>query len=173
MKNNMEFMSYTLQDQPFNFQIPEPFPAVEKQQLEVALHLVELTRNTQCRLDDLLQPGLERLGYSRQRKDCQIWAPEFDHCFDFINPKKGIAIEIEKSEVKRIVHDVLKFVKGSRLTKKKIRYGVLVIPNRYKSAKSNHERAFWEIVQQDVVFYCKDIILESDLKDILFLVYDV
>ena len=52
------------------------------------------------------------------------------HCFDIYNPRLKIAIEVEKTEVKRILHDLLKFSIGNR--KHLVDLGVLIVPKKYR-----------------------------------------
>jgi len=52
------------------------------------------------------------------------------YCVDIYNPRLKIAMEVEKTEVKRILHDLLKFSIGNK--KHLIDVGVLVVPKKYR-----------------------------------------
>jgi len=46
---------------------------------------------------------------------CKLWAPKFNHSVDPVSsPGERIAIEIEKSQQKRVSDDILKFIKGGK-----------------------------------------------------------
>jgi hypothetical protein len=40
--------------------------------------------------------------------ECKLWSPEFNHSVDLYHPDERIAIEIEKSQQKRVSDDILK-----------------------------------------------------------------
>lgn len=69
---------------------------------------------------------------------CKLWENEgFDHSVDLYHPEKRIAIEIEKSERKRVSDDILKFIKGGKTQKanrKKIEFGCLIVPTNYRGS---------------------------------------
>lgn len=51
--------------------------------------------------------------------------------------EQRIAIEIEKSERKRVSDDILKFIKGGKTqqaNRKKIEFGLLVVPTNYRGS---------------------------------------
>ena len=66
---------------------------------------------------------------------CKLWDNAgFNHSVDLYNPDKRIAIEIEKSETKRVSDDILKFIKGGKSQKdnrKLIEFGCLIVPVNY------------------------------------------
>lgn len=66
---------------------------------------------------------------------CKLWADSgFDHSVDLYHPGKRIAIEIEKSERKRVSDDLLKFIKGGKTfrdSRPRIEFGCLVVPTNY------------------------------------------
>lgn len=70
--------------------------------------------------------------------DCKLWEKDgFDHSVDLYHTDERIAIEIEKSERKRVSDDVLKFIKGGRTQRdgrKKIEFGALVVPVNYRES---------------------------------------
>lgn len=71
---------------------------------------------------------------------CQLWAPEFRHSVDLYNSEDRIAIEIEKSQQKRVSDDILKFIKGGKTqrdNRKKIEFGCLIVPTNYGSQNNN------------------------------------
>lgn len=69
---------------------------------------------------------------------CKLWANEgFDHSVDLYDPERRIAIEIEKSERKRVSDDLLKFIKGGktrRASRRKIEFGCLIVPTNYRGS---------------------------------------
>lgn len=70
---------------------------------------------------------------------CKLWESDgFDYSVDLYNPEKRIAIEIEKSEIKRVSDDILKFVKGGKTQKdnrKKVEFGCLIVPTNYGGSR--------------------------------------
>lgn len=90
---------------------------------------------------------------------------------DFLNEDEKIAIEVEKTEVKRIIHAVLKLINGSLTFVPKIRYGVIIHPEKYKRS-SGKEAPFSSRVFSEVPFYFRRLIGNTMLNDILFIVYD-
>ncbi|WP_439028095.1 hypothetical protein [Haloarchaeobius sp. DT45] len=68
---------------------------------------------------------------SGMNSKCKLWAPEFNHSVDLYHPEERIAIEVEKSQRKRVSDDILKFVKGGKTqlkNRKKIEFGCLIVP---------------------------------------------
>lgn len=67
---------------------------------------------------------------------CKLWSDsDFDHSVDLYDPNTRIAIEIEKSERKRISDDLLKFIKGAKTyrdNRSKIEFGCLIAPTNYR-----------------------------------------
>lgn len=71
---------------------------------------------------------------------CQLWIPEFQHSVDLYNTEDRIAIEVEKSQQKRVSDDILKFIKGGKTQKnnrKLIEFGCLIVPTNYGSRDNN------------------------------------
>lgn len=68
----------------------------------------------------------------------KIWKDKgFDHSVDLYHPEKRIAIEIEKSERKRVSDDLLKFIKGGQTYRNKrhrIEFGCLIVPTNYRGS---------------------------------------
>lgn len=66
----------------------------------------------------------------------KIWKDKgFNHSVDLYHAEKRIAIEIEKSERKRVSDDLLKFIKGGQTYRDKrhrIEFGCLIIPTNYR-----------------------------------------
>jgi hypothetical protein len=61
----------------------------------------------------------------------------FDHSVDLYHPEKHIAIEMEKSERKRVSDDLLKFINGGQTYRKKghkIEFGALIVPTNYRGS---------------------------------------
>jgi hypothetical protein len=78
----------------------------------------------------------EHAGDVRRNPRCKLWANQgFDHSVDLYNPESRVAIEIEKTERKRVSDDLLKFIKGGKSQKdgrKKIQFGALIVPVNYR-----------------------------------------
>lgn len=88
----------------------------------------------------LLDYEFELDANSGRNSACQLWAPEFQHSVDFYQSENRIAIEIEKSQQKRVSDDILKFIKGGktqRNNRKKIEFGCLIVPTSYGSQNNN------------------------------------
>lgn len=93
--------------------------------------------------DRLIADGLpgyehEHSGGKGRNPACKLWADEgFDHSVDVYSPEERIAIEIEKSEVKRISDDLLKFIRGGETREangRRIEFGCLVVPTNYRGS---------------------------------------
>lgn len=69
---------------------------------------------------------------------CKLWADAgFNYSVDLYHDEKRVAIEIEKSERKRVSDDILKFIKGGKTQRegrKKIEFGCLVVPTNYRGS---------------------------------------
>lgn len=69
---------------------------------------------------------------------CKLWADKgFDHSVDLYHPEHRIAIEVEKSERKRVSDDLLKFIKGGqtyRDNRHRIEFGCLIVPTNYRGS---------------------------------------
>lgn len=182
----MKLETYSLNDRPFSshFVISFPFPAEERYILTGALESIDdsvLREQLEQPKEDIIEREIDKKlspnGYiysgSDPEKKCQLWKPDYYHEADFYNPKKKISIEVEKTEVKRVVHDVLKLVNGSMTFIPKVRYGVLVIPYRYVR-KGGKESPFFSRVRREIPFYFQKIIPEKcNLHDLLIIVYHV
>ena len=126
------------------------FPDEELQEITSALEAVpdEIFRgntkgNEIKRLDAIVADNLP--GYAHEHDSpngrnavCKLWENEgFDHSVDLYNQEKRIAIEIEKSERKRVSDNILKFIKGGKTQKekrKKIEFGCLIVPTNYRGS---------------------------------------
>lgn len=68
----------------------------------------------------------------------KIWKDkEFDHSVDLYHAEKRIAIEIEKSERKRVSDGHLKFIKDGQTYRNKrhrIEFGCLIVPTNYRGS---------------------------------------
>ena len=92
------------------------------------------------------------------------------HSVDIYSEKYKIAVEIEKSEIKRIPHDVIKLINAAKINK--IKYGVIIYPKIYHTETSKSSRYFEKILNKDIRFYMGDIIKSSSLNEILFISYE-
>jgi hypothetical protein len=171
----MKVESRTLGEQPFGFDIRWPFPTEDRKLLESALAAVTVPNIAQIgELETQLNKHLTGQGYlwdKTHKEECRVWRPDFQHSVDFIHPAKRVAIEVEKTEVKRIVHDVLKLMNASLTFVPRVRFGVLIYPKMYRRS-SGKESPFGTIVRGAVPFYFKALLAHSRLNDILFLEYD-
>lgn len=95
------------------------------------------------RMDDDLANTLTEYEYEHapetgRNPSCKLWkADGFDHSVDLYHPERRLAIEIEKSERKRVSDDILKFIKGGKTQRdgrKKIRFGCLIVPVNYRGS---------------------------------------
>jgi len=164
--------TYCLGD--LGFPIKFPFPAGERKKILGAVGEIALSsqREIQRDLDAELARKLEKNGYTSDHNKCKLWRPDFEHAIDIYNQSRLIGIEIEKSEKKRVVHDVLKLVNGASTFVPKIRYGVLVIPSKY--FVRGKPKSFAATAKQDIRFYVGNIIANSaNMHDLLVVVYDV
>lgn len=86
--------------------------------------------------DSLPEYEYEHANESGRNPACKIWKDKgFDHSVDLYHPEERIAIEIEKSERKRVSDDILKFIKGGQTWRDKrhrIEFGCLVVPTNYR-----------------------------------------
>lgn len=127
------------------------FPNEEQQALEAAIENVprsifEDSQNGQevRKFDGFLAEELpayehEHDSDSGRNPECKLWKKEegFDHSVDLYNPEKRIAIEIEKSERKRVSDDLIKFNKGGKTQRgkrKKIEFGCIIVPVNYRGS---------------------------------------
>lgn len=85
--------------------------------------------------DELPEYAHEHDSETGRNLACKLWAKKgFNHSVDLYHPNKRIAIEIEKSETKRVSDDILKFIKGGKSQKnnrKIIEFGCLIVPVNY------------------------------------------
>ncbi len=181
----MKIDTYSLNDSPFSdhFVIPFPFPEKDRALLSEAMESIDdsvLWKQIENAREDILERELanklEPLGYYYSKdhpEKCQLWRPDYRHEADFYNPTEKISIEVEKTEKKRVVHDILKLVNGSMTFVPRVRNGVLIIPDRYvrDSGKSS---TFFSTVKRELLFYFQKIIPENcNLHDVLLIVYNV
>jgi len=171
----MKVSSRTLGEAPFNFDVGWPFPDEERQILESAVKNVEIKTPAEIgAMEPLLDQQLVKYGYlwsQKHRERCRIWRPEFDMTLDFFNEAKKIGIEVEKTEVKRIIHDILKLINGSLTFVPKIRYGVIIYPKEYRRV-SDKVSPFAARVEREVPFYFRRLLINTMLNDLLLITYD-
>ncbi len=91
--------------------------------------------------DDKIAHSLPEYEYEHDSKSgrnsaTKIWKDKgFDHSVDLYHTEKRIAVEIEKSERKRVSDDLLKFIKGGqtyRDNRHRIEFGCLIVPTNYR-----------------------------------------
>ncbi len=171
----MKYASYTLAERPFDFDISWPFPDSQRKLLEKAISEISISSPHEIdKFEELFNQKISPHGYlwERKHKDrCRLWRPDFKMSADFFNEKEKIGIEVEKTEVKRIIHDVLKLVNGSLTFVPRIRYGVIIHPEIYKRT-SGKESAFASKVVNEISFYFRRLTVNTPFNDLLFIVYD-
>jgi hypothetical protein len=171
----MEIKDFTLGEQPFNFDISWPFPSEDREILIDSVHNIKIYSPEEVPLlEEKLSKKLNKFGYiwdSDNREKCMLWRPDYGMSVDFYNEEKKIAVEVEKTEVKRIIHDFLKLVNGSLTFVPKIKYGVIIYPQNYLRI-SGKKSIFASRVVSEINFYFKHLIAQSGLKDVLFVVYN-
>lgn len=167
---------HTLGEEPFNFDIKWPFPSDERQVLVKTIYEINISSPAEIgTLEKKLNEKLSSRGYfwdQEYRSKCMLWKPDFNMSVDFFNEGKKIAIEVEKSEVKRIIHDFLKLINGSLTFVPKVRFGVIIHPKTYKRI-SGKESPFRSTVFSEISFYFKHLINKTSLNDVLFIIYDL
>jgi len=165
----------TLGESPFNFDISWAFPAAEREILESAMRNINIDTPAEIgKLEEQMDQQLCKHGYlwsAKHEERCRIWRPEFVMTLDFLNEDKKIGIEVEKTEVKRIIHDILKLMNGSLTFVPRIRYGVVVYPTRYQRT-SGKVSPFATRVEREVPFYFRRLLVNTMLNDILLITYD-
>jgi len=171
----MEIKDFTLGEEPFNFDISWPFPSEDRKILIDAVCDIKIYSPAEVpQLEEMLSKKLNKFGYiwdGKNRERCMLWRPDFRMSVDFYNEEKKIAIEVEKTEVKRIIHDFLKLINGSLTFVPKIKYGVIIYPQNYLRT-SGEKSIFASRVVSEINFYFKHLIVQSSLKDVLFVVYN-
>ncbi|WP_262181500.1 hypothetical protein [Haloarcula laminariae] len=107
-------------------------------------------------------------GYDHEHDDssgrnsaCKLWADAgFDHSVDLYNADERIAIEIEKSEAKRVSDDILKFIRGGKTQREKrqtIEFGCLIVPTNYGGSRDLHRATTRNLEFIRSVLFVEDI----------------
>lgn len=80
----------------------------------------------------------EHEGEQGRNPKCKLWSGDgFDHSVDLYHEEDRIAIEIEKSERKRVSDDILKFILGGKTIREgrdAIEFGALIVPTNYRGS---------------------------------------
>lgn len=166
---------HTLSEEPFNFDINWPFPDDERKALVEAMNKIDISTPAEVnKLESELNEKISGRWYIWDQKNpsiCKLWKPDdFNMSVDFYNAEKKIAIEVEKTEVKRIPRDFLKLINGSFTFVPKVRYGVIICPQTYRR-RSGKESVFASRVFKEINFYFKRLITLTSLNDVLFIIY--
>ena len=126
------------------------FPENDFQEIKSAIEnvptelFIDRTKGSELKKFDLrISEGLKEYEYEHNAESgrnpvCKLWKNEgFNHSVDLYHPEKRIAIEIEKSEQKRVSDDILKFIKGGKTqleNRKKIEFGSIIVPTNYRGS---------------------------------------
>ncbi|MDO4924231.1 MAG: hypothetical protein Q3980_01045 [Turicibacter sp.] len=171
----IHFNALTLSDIGYN--VDQPVPDVIVNDLLKQLNSISgitCYKDTLIELDKKIYEVLKSRGFVWDQRDvfhaCRLWKNEgFKHSVDFYNETLKIAIEVEKSEVKRIHHDILKLLNGSMTFIPKVKYGVLIYPEY--TIVSRKPRNFHKVVMNDMNFYFRKVLEGTGLKDVILIRY--
>lgn len=118
------------------------------------------------KFDSIIAGGLpeyahEHASETGRNSACKLWANSgFNHSVDLYNPDKRIAIEIEKSEAKRVSDDILKFIKGGKSQKgnrKLIEFGCLIVPVNYRDTTNIFDACMNNLQFMRGVLFVEDV----------------
>lgn len=111
--------------------------------------------------ENLPEYEFEHGGDRGRNPACKLWSNEgFDHSVDLYHPEKRLAIEIEKTERKRVSDDILKFIKGGKTQKdnrQKIEFGCLIVPTNYRDSGDIFEETLRNLNFMRGVIFVEDI----------------
>lgn len=124
------------------------FPPSRLEQIESAVRAVpediflsseggrEIRKFDSMIADNLPDYEFEHKGERGRKTKCKLWSKDgFDHSVDLYQEEDRIAIEIEKSERKRVSDDILKFIRGGKTQRDgraAIEFGALIVPINYR-----------------------------------------
>lgn len=97
---------------------------------------------------------------SGRNVETKLWGPRFNHSVDLYHHEKRIAIEIEKTQRKRISDDILKFIKGGKTRKdgrKKIEFGCLIVPAEHPDYGNLFEHSITTLEFMRSILHVEDI----------------
>ena len=103
----------------------------------------------------------EHAGDAGRNPATKLWRDSgFDHSVDLYHPEKRIAIEIEKSERKRVSDDLLKFIKGGKTYRNGrniIEFGCLILPTNYRGNGNIYGGVLTTLDFMRAIIYVEDI----------------
>jgi len=170
----MQFDSFTLSEGELGWNVQFPFPSSQRAVIENAIREVNPPAPPYGELDELLAEELATHGYFSEHandEEVQLWRPEHQHTVDLYSPNHSIAIEIEKTERKRIVHDLLKIHNGGLTFVPRVRYGVIIFPRQYVSGTGTTHGFGTNAVIADLNFYYRPLFARGPIDDILCIAY--
>lgn len=91
--------------------------------------------------------------------ECKLW-PDFGYSVDLYHPDRRIAIEVEKSNMKSISDDLVKFQQGyraERAGKPKIQFGCLVVPVNYRGSDNLYQHSLRKLDFMKGMMYIDDV----------------
>jgi len=171
----MDIETFTLSEAPLNWDVQFPFPNQQRRIIEEAMREIEPENPPYPDIDELLSDALRpHEYYSEFNRDDEVflWRPDHSHSVDLYSPNQMIAIEIEKTERKRVVHDLLKIYNGGLTFVPRVRYGVLIYPAVYISGTGTIHNTFGtNAVVADLEFYFRPLFSRGEIQDILCIAY--
>lgn len=120
------------------------------------------------KFDSVISDGLPEYAHEHDSETgrnsaCKLWKNDgFNHSVDLYNADKRIAIEIEKSETKRVSDDILKFIKGGKSQKdnrKIIEFGCLIVPVNYRDSINIFDGCMNNLEFMRGVLFVEDILV--------------
>lgn len=111
--------------------------------------------------NELSNYEFEHSGESGRNPKTKLWRNNgFNHSVDLYNKDKRIAVEIEKSERKRVSDDFLKFIKGAKTRdnkRNKIIHGCVIVPVNYRGSGNIFSHSMNELEFMRSIMFVDDI----------------
>lgn len=111
--------------------------------------------------DRLPEYEFEHAPEKGRNPSCKLWMDDgFDHSVDLYHPDGRIAVEIEKSQRKRVSDDILKFIKGGKTqrdNRKKIEFGCLIVPINYRGRGNLYNAAMDNLRFMRSILFVEDV----------------
>ena len=170
----MDIDTFTLDEPPLNWDVVFQFPPQQRTIIEEAMREINPQGPPFTEIDEMLSEVLRQHGYLSEHSrddEVRLWRPDHRHSVDLYCPDAMIAIEIEKTERKRIVHDLLKIYNGGLTFVPRVRYGVLIFPDVYISSSGKQASFGSNAVVRDLEFYFRPLFSRGEIRDILCISY--